>query len=178
MWFLLSLAAILCWGGSDLFSKLASPNEDRFSHWRICMAVGAVMGVHATVELLTGAEFRLIDFWHYAPAIVCYVLSMILGYVGLRYLMLSVSSPICNSSGAVACILCLIFLKEMPDWLSWIGIVLVTAGVIGLAFVEKKDPGESLVSGVLVRKSSQADSDIAAANMARGIIIFFIIVRM
>ena len=141
MWFLLSLAAVLCWGGSDLFSKLASPNEDRFSHWRICMAVGAVMGVHATVELLTGAEFHLIDFWHYAPAIACYVLSMILGYVGLRYLMLSVSSPICNSSGAVACVLCLIFLREMPDWLSWIGIVLVTAGVIGLAFVEKKEEG-------------------------------------
>lgn len=68
---------------------------------------------------------------------------MILGYVGLRYLMLSVSSPICNSSGAVACILCLIFLRQMPDLFSWIGIVLVCGGVIGLAFVEKAHDTEA-----------------------------------
>ena len=52
--------------------------------------------------------------------------------------MLSVSSPICNSSGAVACILCLIFLRQMPDLLSWLGIIFVCIGVVGLAFVEKK----------------------------------------
>ena len=57
--------------------------------------------------------------------------------------MLSVSSPICNSSGAVACILCLVFLRQMPDALSWIGIVLVCVGVVGLAFVEKKYDDEA-----------------------------------
>ena len=102
------------------------------------MAVGLVMGIHATFELLTGTEFYPEDFVKYAPAIICYVSSMILGYVGLRYIMLSVSSPICNSSGAVACLLCLIFLRQMPGVLQWIGIALICAGVIGLAFVEKK----------------------------------------
>lgn len=138
MWFILSLVTIVFWGGSDLFSKMGSDPQDKYSHWKIVVAVGAVMGAHATFELLTGTKFYPVDFIKYLPAIVCYVSSMILGYVGLRYIMLSVSSPICNSSGAVACILCLIFLKQMPDVFSWIGIVLVCVGVVGLAFVEKK----------------------------------------
>ena len=126
------------WGGSDLFSKMGSDSTDKYSHWKIVVAVGTVMGLHATFELLTGTKFYPVDFIKYSPAIICYVSSMILGYVGLRYIMLSVSSPICNSSGAVACILCLVFLRQMPDALSWAGIVLVCVGVTGLAFVEKK----------------------------------------
>lgn len=138
MWFILSLITIMFWGGSDLFSKMGSRTSDKYSHWKIVVAVGTVMGIHATVELLTGTEFYPADFIKYAPATVCYVSSMILGYVGLRYIMLSVSSPICNSSGAVACVLCLVFLRQMPDALTWLGIALVCIGVIGLAFVEKQ----------------------------------------
>lgn len=143
MWFILSLITIIFWGGSDLFSKMGSKSTDKYSHWKIVVAVGTVMGVHATIELLTGTKFYLIDFIKYAPASIFYIGSMILGYVGLRYLMLSVSSPICNSSGAVACVLCLIFLKDMPDRLTWAGMVLVFIGVMGLAFVEKKNDEEA-----------------------------------
>lgn len=140
MWFILSLITIAFWGGSDLFSKMGSKSTDKYSHWKIVVAVGTVMGIHATFELLTGTKFYIEDFIKYSPAIIFYISSMILGYVGLRYIMLSISSPICNSSGAVACILCLIFLgrEYMPDALSWAGIILVTIGVIGLAFVEKQ----------------------------------------
>lgn len=143
MWFVLSLITIIFWGGSDLFSKMGSKSTDKYSHWKIVVAVGTVMGVHATVEVLTGTKFYLIDFIKYAPASVFYIGSMILGYVGLRYLMLSVSSPICNSSGAVACVLCLIFLRQMPDGLTWVGMILVFIGVMGLAFVEKKNDEEA-----------------------------------
>ncbi len=143
MWFILSLITIVFWGGSDLFSKMGSKSTDKYSHWKIVVAVGTVMGIHATIEVLTGTKFYLIDFIKYAPASIFYIGSMILGYVGLRYLMLSVSSPICNSSGAVACILCLIFLRQMPDGLTWAGIVLVFIGVMGLAFVEKKNDEEA-----------------------------------
>ncbi len=138
MWFILALITIVCWGGSDLFSKIGSPADDKYSHWKIVMAVGTVMGIHATVEIALGTQFNVQDFINYLPATFCYILSMILGYVGLRYIMLSVSSPICNSSGAVACILCLIFLQQMPDGLTWAGIALVCIGVVGLAVVEKK----------------------------------------
>lgn len=138
MWFILSLVTIFFWGGSDLFSKMGSDPKDKYSHLKIVVAVGAVMGLHATFEVLTGTKFYPVDFLKYSPAIIFYVSSMVLGYIGLRYIMLSVSSPICNSSGAVACILCLVFLRQMPDLLSWLGIILVCIGVVGLAFVEKK----------------------------------------
>ena len=46
-WFVLSLIAILFWSGSDLFSKMGSKPEDKYSHWKMVMAVVTVMGLHA-----------------------------------------------------------------------------------------------------------------------------------
>lgn len=139
MWFLFSLVAVVFWGGSDLFSKLGSPPADNYSHMKIVSAVGLVMGIHATAEIISGAEFHYADFLNYLPATALYISSMILGYIGLRYIMLSVSSPICNSSGAVACILCLIFLREIPNALGIAGILLVCIGVTMLAVIEKQN---------------------------------------
>ena len=137
MWFVLSIAALLCWSGSDLFSKIGSKPDDKLSHWKMAMAVGLVMGLHAGYELLFGGvEITLKDIWTYMPASALYVLSMILGYVGLRYIELSVSSPICNSSGAIAAILCFVFLQEMPNTLQWIGVACVAIGVVALGAAE------------------------------------------
>ena len=137
MWFVLSIAALLCWSGSDLFSKIGSRQSDTLSHWKMAMAVGLVMGLHAAYELIFGGvKITLQDIWTYMPASVLYVLSMILGYVGLRYIELSVSSPICNSSGAIAAILCFIFLQEMPNTLQWIGVACVAVGVVALGAAE------------------------------------------
>ena len=37
-WFILSLIAILFWSGSDLFSKLGSRPDDKYSHWKmVCL---------------------------------------------------------------------------------------------------------------------------------------------
>ncbi len=137
MWFLLSIIALLCWSGSDLFSKIGSRQNDKLSHWKMAMAVGLVMGLHAGYELLFGGvTITWNDIWTYMPASALYVLSMILGYVGLRYIELSVSSPICNSSGAIAAILCFIFLQEMPNTWQWIGVACVAVGVVALGAAE------------------------------------------
>ena len=102
------------------------------------------MGIHAAVLLITGAEFKLADIITYLPASFFYILSMILGYVGLRYIMLSVSSPICNSSGALACVLLMIVLKEFPENpLQYVGLVLVCGGVVALAILEQKKDKEA-----------------------------------
>ncbi len=45
--------------------------------------------------------------WTYLPVSLLYISSMAMGYVGLRYIELSISSPICNSSGALVAVLCL-----------------------------------------------------------------------
>ena len=76
------------------------------------LAVGLVMGNHALFLIAAGNPFSLRDIVTYLPASAMHVLFMILGYVGLRYIGLSVSSPVCNSSGAVAAVLCFVFLNE------------------------------------------------------------------
>ena len=60
-----------------------------------------------------------------------------MGYIGLRYIELSISSPICNSSGALVAVLCLItggMGELVPAQL--VATALVCVGVVGLGVVE------------------------------------------
>ena len=140
MWFPLALTAMLCWSGSDLFSKIGSRPEDKYSHWKLVMAVGLVMGLHACYEVfINHVEINMGIIVAYLPASILYILSMTLGYVGLRYIELSVSSPICNSSGAVAALLCFIFLHQRLVGLQWLGVFLVALGVVSLGFIERRE---------------------------------------
>lgn len=143
MWFPLALAALLCWSGSDLFSKLGSRPDDRYSHWKMVMAVGAVMGVHALYQTgFGGVDLQWGDLIRYLPASAFYISSMILGYVGLRYIELSISSPICNASGAVCALLCFVFLGQRLSVLQTAAVVLVCGGVILLGVVEAREDDE------------------------------------
>lgn len=142
-WFFLSIIALVCWSGSDLFSKIGSKPDDKYSHWKMVIAVGLVMGLHAAYEIfIGGVQITFSDILTYMPASAMYILSMVFGYVGLRYIELSVSSPICNSSGALAAILCFVFLQEMPSALQWVAVVLVMLGVVGLGFAEMTENDE------------------------------------
>ena len=70
---------------------------------------------------------------------------MVLGYIGLRYIELPISSPICNSSGALAFLLCLIFgifSTEEITLTTIIGVVMITIGIIALGFVEQREDDE------------------------------------
>ena len=147
-WFILSLIAILFWSGSDLFSKLGSRPDDKYSHWKMVMAVGVVMGAHAFFLIATGTPFSISDIVTYLPASAMYILSMILGYAGLRYIELSISSPICNSSGALVAVLCLITgtldesITGSMRYLVIGAVALVCIGVVGLGIVESREDDE------------------------------------
>ena len=140
MWFWFAVIALLCWSGSDLFSKIGCQNgEDKYSHLKMVMAVGLVMGLHAGYEIfinkvpITG-EILLM----YLPVSILYILSMAIGYLGLRYIELSISSPICNSSGAIVAILTLITVgigDDLPP-VALVAVALVCVGVIALGYVE------------------------------------------
>ena len=137
-WFIFSLLSILFWSGSDLFSKMGSKPDDTYSHWKMVMAVGLVMGLHGIYMVATGTPFHLGDIITYLPASLLYILAMVLGYVGLRYIELSVSSPICNSSGAVAALLCFIFLKQAMTGLQLLAVGLICLAVLLLSLLEKR----------------------------------------
>lgn len=139
MWFLFALLTTLAWGAADLFYKKGADESDKYSHLKTTVIVGLVMGIHAIYTLVTGdIGYDFKNILIYLPVSLMYILSMTVGYFGLRYLELSVSSPIQNSSGAVASILCLIVLGQTMDVLSSIGVILICIGVITLGIVEKK----------------------------------------
>ena len=101
MWFWLAIIALLCWSGSDLFSKIGCRDgRDKYNPLKMVIAVGVVMGLHAAYEIFVGgAVVTWHVIWTYLPVSLLYIGSRTLGYVGLRYIELSISSPICNSSG-------------------------------------------------------------------------------
>ena len=139
MWFWLSLIALLCWSGSDLFSKIGCRDaSDKYSHLKMVMAVGVVMGLHAAIEIfIGGTEINLSILLTYLPVSLLYIDSMTLGYLGLRYIELSISSPICNSSGALVAVLTLLFVgAEGYSPLALFAVALVCVGAIGLGVVD------------------------------------------
>lgn len=142
MWFWYALAALLCWSGSDLFSKIGCQGEDdRLSHLKMVIAVGVVMGLHALWEMTFGGlRVSLSVFLIYLPVSLLYIGSMTLGYLGLRYIELSVSSPVCNASGAIVAVLCI--LTGAADELvpmQYAATALVCVGVAGLGVVEARE---------------------------------------
>ena len=83
MWFWLSLIALLCWSGSDLFSKIGCQGEDdHLAHLKMVIAVGTVMGLHAAFEIFVGGtEISWSIIWTYLPVSLLYIGSMTLGYL-------------------------------------------------------------------------------------------------
>ncbi len=143
MWLIIALCATLCWSGSDFFSKLGSKPSDKYSHWKMVISVGFVMGIHAMFEIARGVSISFHDIIYYLPASSMYILSMIFGYVTLRYIELSVSSPICNSSGAISAILCWLVLGQTVDTLSTYGIMVVCLGVFMLGIAEYTEDNDA-----------------------------------
>ncbi len=144
-WFWFSIIALLCWSGSDFFSKLGCRDaRDKYSQFKMVMAVGTVMGLHALYQIFVGGvsiSWQVI--WTYLPVSLLYIASMTLGYVGLRYIELSISSPICNASGALVAIIAIVTgTAEVMEVPQYIAIFLACAGVISLGFVEANEDEE------------------------------------
>ncbi len=144
-WFWFSIIALLCWSGSDFFSKIGCrDNRDKYSQFKMVMAVGLVMGLHAAYEIFFNhVEISWQVIWTYLPVSLLYIGSMTLGYVGLRYIELSISSPICNASGALVAIIAIITgTAEEMAWPQYLAVGLACAGVIALGFVEASEDDE------------------------------------
>ena len=166
MYYIFSILALLCWSGSDLFSKMGTREKDKNSHWKVVFAVGLIMGIHFFITLIGGTiidstvgvdgvpkmvasifytDFSLMDFVYYLPIAALYIFAMVLGYIGLRYIELSISSPICNSSGALAFLLCVIFGLASTDDITTttiLGIAMITVGIVALGFIEQREDDE------------------------------------
>ena len=135
------ILSFIFWGLADLFYKKGNPNKkDTNSHLKTGAIVGLVMGLHATIYLIVNhLSINFIDLLKYLPISFCYIASMVIGYKGLKYIELSISSPIQNTSGVITALLLLVFFKEAYDMPVYIGILLVFIGIVILSIIEYKE---------------------------------------
>ena len=98
-------------------------------------------------KLFTPESSILISAVKYLPASLSYIISMVIGYAGMRYLEISIVSPIQNASGALSAISILIYLAfigridsfwEDHGIMDAVGTILIIAGVIALGIVEHR----------------------------------------
>lgn len=156
-WFLFALICVFGWGFADLFYKQSSDEHDRYSHLRIAVWVGLVMGVCAIAMMILPFDEELKtpmslgslvrNGIKYSPASLFYILSMVIGYAGLRYMEVSIVSPVQNASGGLSAIFMTVYflvvgqldsIADIFDPLTTIGTVLIVLGVIALAVVEQR----------------------------------------
>ena len=151
-WLFFSIATALLWGAAELFYKKGALPNEKYSHLKICVWVGIVMGAHAVFTLLTkDIQYNPVNLLIYLPVSLLYIISMAFSYFGMRFLEESISDPIENTSGAICSLLCVLILKESLSPLSVIAIVVIVIGVLGVGFLEnsgetqrKKNLGKKL----------------------------------
>ena len=151
-WLFFSIATAVLWGTAELFYKKGALPNEKYSHLKICVCVGAVMGAHAIYTLLTkDINYNPINLIRYLPVSMLYIVSMAFSYFGMRFLEESISDPIENTSGAICSLLCVIILKESLSLLSVIAIIIIVIGVLGVGYLEnngenqrKKNLGKKL----------------------------------
>ena len=138
-WLFFSVATALLWGTAELFYKKGALPNEKYSHLKICVWVGIVMGIHAIFTLLTqDIHYNPINLLVYLPVSLLYIISMAFSYFGMRFLEESISDPIENTSGAICSLLCVILLRESLSLLSVIAIIVIVIGVLGVGFLENK----------------------------------------
>ncbi|MBP3314087.1 MAG: EamA family transporter [Oscillospiraceae bacterium] len=151
MWLFYAVATALLWGAAELFYKKGARPNEKYSHLKICIWVGIVMGAHAIFTLLTkDIGYNPINLLVYLPVSLLYIISMAFSYFGMRFLEESISDPIENTSGAICSLLCVLLLGDTLSPLAIVAILVIVVGVLGVGFLENK--GDTLRKKTLGKK--------------------------
>ena len=138
-WLFFSVATAVLWGTAELFYKKGARDDEKYSHLKICVWVGIVMGAHAIFTLLTqDIGYNPVNLIRYLPVSLFYIISMAFSYFGMRFLEESISDPIENTAGVICALLFVIFLQEEISPLTWVAIAIITVGVLGVSFLENR----------------------------------------
>ena len=138
MWLLFTLATTLLWGLAELFYKKGSHEERKYDHLRVCIMVGAVMGIHAIFTLMTSdIAYDPMNLIAYLPVSLCYIVSMACSFFGIRFIEESLSDPIENTSGAMCTVMCALILGDKVPPLVWVAIAVIVIGILGVSREEQ-----------------------------------------
>ena len=136
-WLFFSVATAVLWGTAELFYKKGALPNEKFSHLKICVWVGVVMGAHAIFTLLTqDIGYNPVNLLVYLPVSLMYIISMAFSYFGMRFLEESISDPIENTAGVICVLLFAIFMGDEFSALTWIAVAVIAVGVIGVGYLE------------------------------------------
>ena len=136
-WLFFAIGTAILWGTAELFYKKGAQPNEKYSHLKICVWVGVVMGAHAIFTLLTqDINYNPVNIIRYLPVSLFYIISMAFSYFGMRFLEESISDPIENTAGVICTLLFVIFLQEEISLFTWIAIGVITIGVLGVSFLE------------------------------------------
>ncbi len=138
-WLFFAIGTAILWGTAELFYKKGALPNEKYSHLKICVWVGIVMGAHAIFTLLTqDINYNPINIIRYLPVSLFYIISMAFSYFGMRFLEESISDPIENTAGVICVLLFVLFFQEEYSLLTWIAIAIITIGVLGVSFLENR----------------------------------------
>ena len=138
-WLFFAVGTALLWGTAELFYKKGARADEKYSHLKICVWVGIVMGAHAIFTLLTqDINYNPINIIRYLPVSLFYIISMAFSYFGMRFLEESISDPIENTAGVICVLLFVLVFKDEYSLLTWIAIAVITIGVLGVSFLENR----------------------------------------
>ena len=136
-WLFFAVATALLWGTAELFYKKGAVPTEKYSHLKICVWVGVVMGAHAIFTLLTqDIHYNPVNLLIYLPVSLFYIISMAFSYFGMRFLEESISDPIENTAGVICVLLFAIFMGDEFSLLTWIAVGVITVGVVGVSYIE------------------------------------------
>ena len=138
MWLMFTLATTLLWGLAELFYKKGSHENEKYDHLRVCVMVGAVMGIHAIFTLMTAdIAYDPMNLVIYLPVSLCYIISMACSFFGIRFIEESLSDPIENTSGAMCTVLCAVLLGDEIAPAIWFAIAIIVIGILGVSHAEQ-----------------------------------------
>lgn len=113
-WIVLVLSCIICWSATDLCYKKRSDYNDTLSHLKFLVWLGIIMGTTSLLLFpLSESGIPIISlilkYADYIPFALAYVLALMFGIIGARYLDISVASPLENVDGAVAAVILFVY---------------------------------------------------------------------
>ena len=138
-WLFFSIGTAILWGVAELFYKKGAQPDEKYSHLKICVWVGVVMGAHAIFTLLTqDINYNPVNIIRYLPVSLFYIISMAFSYFGMRFIEESISDPIENTAGVICVLLFAIFMGDTFHWLTWVSVAVIGVGVVGVSYLENR----------------------------------------
>lgn len=140
LWFFL-IFSTLCWGLAEIFYKKGNVADEPYAHLKTTVFVGIFFGIYSLFILFTqdvNIRYLPANFVRYLPVALCYIVSMVCSYYGVRYIEESISDPIENTSCAFVPILCAVFMHEKLSLKTIIAIIIVVVGILGVGFFDSQ----------------------------------------